>query len=47
MQRFILFTYLTLNVFMSSTLSVVACNRKVDNIRSINYFLLNHKSGEF
>jgi hypothetical protein len=47
MQRFILFAYLTLNVFMSSTLTVTACNRNVDNIQFISDFLLHHESGEF
>ena len=32
---------------MSSTLTVTACNRKVDNIQLIYDFLLRHESGEF
>jgi hypothetical protein len=47
MKRLILFTYLTLSVFMSSTWKVNASSRNVENIQSIYYFLLNHKSGDF
>jgi hypothetical protein len=47
MKLLILFTYLILSVFMSSTLSVTACNRKVDKIQLIYDFLMKHESGEF
>ncbi len=47
MQRFILFTYLTLSVFKSRTLTLTACNGKVETIQLISDFLLNHESGEF
>jgi hypothetical protein len=44
MKQFILFTYLTFNVIMSSLLNVTACGTKIDDI---NKFLKEHKSGEF
>jgi hypothetical protein len=47
MKRLILFTYLTLIVFMRILPKVTACFKKVDNIQLIYDFLLNHKSGEF
>jgi hypothetical protein len=47
MNRLILLTYLTINVFMSSTWSISACFKMVDNIQSIYDFLLRHESGEF
>jgi hypothetical protein len=47
MNQIILLTYLTLSVFMSSNLSVTACNRKVDKIQLIYDFLMKHESGEF
>jgi ribosome-binding ATPase YchF (GTP1/OBG family) len=47
MNRLILLTYLTISVFMSSTWTVTACIKMVDNIQSIYDFLLRHESGEF
>jgi hypothetical protein len=44
MKQFILFTYLTFNVIMSSLLKLTACGNKIDDIHD---FLMDHESGEF
>ncbi len=47
MKRLILFTYLTLSVFMSRTLTVTACFKTVDKIQLIYDFLMKHESREY
>jgi hypothetical protein len=47
MNRLNLFTYLTLSVFMSNTLTIIAIAEKVVDIHLIHDFLLKYKSDEF